>query len=141
MWDICQPVGESSSRCTSDAQHCFCLNQRAKQQKKKKKKKRQAQGDTEEEEVEEEDDDDNQGASEPEGAGDMGPPKPKPPEKPDLHSIEQWVREKASRIRRKPGEPVLVPELSASGTITASDLCPRCQSVAARFQTTGQREF
>lgn len=64
--------------------------------------------------------------SEPDGAGDAGPPKPEPLEKPDLQSIEQWVREKAFRIRRKPGEAVLVPELSASGNLTASDLCPRC---------------
>ncbi|XP_075901549.1 coiled-coil and C2 domain-containing protein 2A isoform X3 [Nelusetta ayraudi] len=97
---------------------------RSKQQKKSKKKKRQAQGDTEEEE---EEDKDNQDVSEPDGAGDVGPPKPEPPEKPDLQSIEQWVREKASRIRRKPGEAILVPELSASGNITASDLCPRAE--------------
>lgn len=62
----------------------------------------------------------------PDGAGDEGPTKPEAPEKPDLQSIETWVREKASRIRRKPGEPILIPELSASGNITAGDLCPRC---------------
>lgn len=64
--------------------------------------------------------------SESEGAGDEGPLKPEPPEKPDFDSIEHWVREKASRIRRKPGEAILIPELSASGNITASELCPRC---------------
>lgn len=102
---------------------CILPTQKSKQQKKSKKKKLQAQGDTEEEE---EDAKHNQDVREPDWAGDGGPPKPKPPEKPDLHSIEQWVREKASRIRRKPGEAILVPELSASGNITASDLCPRC---------------
>lgn len=118
-----------SKRASSWSNHireptlCILPTQRSKQQKKSKKKKRQAQGDTEEEE---EEDKDNQDVSEPDGAGDVGPPKPEPPEKPDLQSIEQWVREKASRIRRKPGEAILVPELSASGNITASDLCPRC---------------
>lgn len=106
----------SQNRCV------FSPTQRSKQQKKSKKKKRQVHGDTEEEEQE----DDNQDASGPDGAGDGGPAKPEPPEKPDPQSIETWVREKASRIRRKPGEPILVPELSASGNITASDLCPRC---------------
>lgn len=64
--------------------------------------------------------------SESEGAGDEGALKPEPPEKPDFDSIERWVREKASRIRRKPGEAILIPELSASGNVTASELCPRC---------------
>lgn len=108
---------------------CILPTQRSKQLKKSKKKKRQAHGDTEEEEQEE----DNQDASGPDGAGDGGPPKPEPPEKPDLQSIETWVREKASRIRRKPGEPILIPELSASGNITASDLCPRCDDSQSLF--------
>ncbi|KAM4629790.1 coiled-coil and C2 domain-containing protein 2A [Polymixia lowei] len=55
------------------------------------------------------------------------PPKPEPPERPDFEAIGECVREKASRIRRKPGEPVLVPELSASGNITANELCPRAE--------------
>uniref|UniRef100_A0A671WHZ0 Coiled-coil and C2 domain containing 2A n=1 Tax=Sparus aurata TaxID=8175 RepID=A0A671WHZ0_SPAAU len=67
-----------------------------------RKKKGQAQDETEEEDEDQE-----------------------PPEKPDFDSIEQQVREKASRIRRKPGEAILIPELSASGNITASELCPR----------------
>lgn len=53
------------------------------------------------------------------------PPRPEAPEKLELEAIEQQVREKASRIRRKPGEPLLIPVLSASGAITAIDLCPR----------------
>ncbi len=93
---------------------CF---QKAKK-KKKKKKKGQAQDDTEEE-------DEDQEVSESEGPAEEGPPKPEPPEKPEFDSIEQHVREKASRIRRKPGESILIPELSASGNITASELCPR----------------
>uniref|UniRef100_A0A8C4EJ13 Coiled-coil and C2 domain containing 2A n=1 Tax=Dicentrarchus labrax TaxID=13489 RepID=A0A8C4EJ13_DICLA len=86
----------------------------------KKKKKGQAQDDTEEE-------DEDQEGSESEGPVEEGPPKPEPPEKPDFDSIEQQVREKASRIRRKPGEAILIPELSASGNITASELCPRAE--------------
>lgn len=60
-----------------------------------------------------------------EEAEEEAPPKPEPPEKLELEAIEQQVREKASRIRRSPGEPVLVPVLSASGTVTATQLCPR----------------
>ncbi|XP_076582587.1 coiled-coil and C2 domain-containing protein 2A isoform X3 [Chaetodon auriga] len=94
--------------------------QKAKKKKKKKRKKSQAQDDTEEE-------DEDQEGSEPEGLDEEGPPKPEPPEKPEFDSIEQRVREKASRIRRKPGEAILIPELSASGNITASELCPRAE--------------
>lgn len=112
------------------------MTQRSKQQKKSKKKKRQAHGDAEEEEQE----DDNQDASGPDGAGDGGPQKPEPPEKPDLQSIETWVREKASRIRRGPGEPVLIPELSASGNITTSDLCPRCDDSQRLLLKTNKAE-
>lgn len=97
--------------------------QKVKKKKKKKKKKGQAQDDTEEE-----DEDKDQDVSESEGHVEEGPPKPEPPEKPELDSIEQQVREKASRIRRKPGEAILIPELSASGNITASELCPRYYS-------------
>uniref|UniRef100_A0A3Q3GAB6 Coiled-coil and C2 domain containing 2A n=1 Tax=Labrus bergylta TaxID=56723 RepID=A0A3Q3GAB6_9LABR len=87
----------------------------------KKKKKGQSQDDTEEE-------DEDREASESEGPVEEGPSKPEPPEKPELDSIEQQVREKASRIRRKPGESVLIPELSASGNITATELCPRAET-------------
>ncbi|XP_047231585.1 coiled-coil and C2 domain-containing protein 2A isoform X1 [Girardinichthys multiradiatus] len=93
--------------------------QKAKRKKKKKKKKGQAQDDTEEEE--------DQDGSESDEPFEEGPVKPKPPDRPDVDSMEQWVREKASRIRRKPGEPILVPELSASGSITSSELCPRAE--------------
>lgn len=94
----------------------YCL-QKAKK-KKKKKIKSQAQDDTE-------GDDEDHEASESEGPAEEGPPKPEPPERPDFDSIEQQVREKAARIRRKPGEAILIPELSATGNITASELCPR----------------
>lgn len=85
--------------------------------KKKKKKKGKAQDDTEK--------DEDQDVSESEGAVEESPPKPELPEKPELVSIEEGVREKASRIRRKPGEAILIPDLSASGHITTSELCPR----------------
>uniref|UniRef100_A0A1A7XKZ0 Coiled-coil and C2 domain containing 2A n=1 Tax=Iconisemion striatum TaxID=60296 RepID=A0A1A7XKZ0_9TELE len=88
--------------------------------KKKKKKKGQMRDDTEEE-------DQDQDGNESEVPFEESPPKPEPPERPDFDSIEQWVREKASRIRRKPGEVILTPELSASGNITPSELCPRAE--------------
>lgn len=84
---------------------------------KRKKNKGLTQGETEE--------DEDQEMSESEGAVEEAPPKPEPPEKPDFDRIERQVREKASRIRRKPGEAILIPELSTSGNITASELCPR----------------
>uniref|UniRef100_A0A3P8UI20 Coiled-coil and C2 domain containing 2A n=1 Tax=Cynoglossus semilaevis TaxID=244447 RepID=A0A3P8UI20_CYNSE len=90
-----------------------------KSKKKKKQKKRnkgQLQEDTDEEEEDQEMDDSGEDL-----------PKPEPPERPDLGSLEQMVREKASRIRRKPGDAILIPELSASGKITASELCPRAE--------------
>lgn len=51
--------------------------------------------------------------------------KPEPPEKPDTASVEQQVREKAAKIRRKPGESVLVPELTVSGPVTNNEQCAR----------------
>ncbi|XP_042564766.1 coiled-coil and C2 domain-containing protein 2A isoform X2 [Clupea harengus] len=89
--------------------------------KKKKKKKRQQSQDDEEEEEEEEDEEESE-----EELGEE-PPKPDPPEEPDLEAVERLVREKASRIRRKPGEPILVPELTASSNITHNEQCPRAE--------------
>ncbi|XP_041646484.1 coiled-coil and C2 domain-containing protein 2A isoform X2 [Cheilinus undulatus] len=86
--------------------------------KKRKKKKGQSQDDTEEEDEDEE-------MSKSEGIADDGPSKPEPPHKQGLDSIEEWVREKASRIRRKPGEPILIPVLTASGNITATEQCSK----------------
>ncbi|XP_028260415.1 coiled-coil and C2 domain-containing protein 2A [Parambassis ranga] len=106
--------------------------QKGKKIKRKKKKKSQAQEDTEEE-------DGDQECSESEGPVEEGPPKPEPPERPDVASIEQRVREKASKIRRKPGEAVLIPELSASGNITASDRCPRDEN--ARREDVSRRSL
>lgn len=36
-------------------------------------------------------------------------------------------------MRRKPGEAILIPELSASGNITASDHCPRYEHEHRKF--------
>ncbi|XP_077440044.1 coiled-coil and C2 domain-containing protein 2A isoform X2 [Vanacampus margaritifer] len=99
--------------------------------KKRKKKKGQTQDETEEEEQE---------ASESEGPADEGPPKPEPPEKLDFDAIEQQVREKASRIRRKPGEANLFPELTASGKVSETELCPRGE-VARREDVARRRVF
>ena len=100
-----------------------CPFQRAKKKKKKKKKKKRRG----QEEGEEEDEDDDEDDDQDEGGGDLGegPAKPRPPDVPDLGSVEQEVRERASRIRRKPGDPILVPELTTSGNITTNDQCPR----------------
>ncbi|MBN3307485.1 C2D2A protein, partial [Amia calva] len=53
------------------------------------------------------------------------PSKPSPPEWLDEEALEEQVREKAASIRRKPGEPILIPELSTAGSVTASEQCPR----------------
>lgn len=90
-----------------------------KKKKKERKKKGRAKDDTQQ------DDDEAQDVSEEEEDEEEAPPKPEPPEKLELEAIERQVREKASRIRRNPGEPILIPVLSASGTITATELCPR----------------
>ncbi|CAM4682986.1 unnamed protein product [Leuciscus chuanchicus] len=82
--------------------------------KKKQKKKRQ-----QEEEEEEDEESEEELGEEPE--------KPDPPEKPDMGSLEEQVREKAARIRRKPGEPVLIPELTVSGPVTPNEQCPRAE--------------
>ncbi|XP_055044610.2 coiled-coil and C2 domain-containing protein 2A isoform X1 [Misgurnus anguillicaudatus] len=84
---------------------------RQKALKKKQKMKRQQEDEDEDEESEEE----------------LGeePEKPDPPEKPDMTAVEAQVREKAARIRRKPGEPVLTPELTVSGPVTPNEQCPR----------------
>ncbi|KAM4809986.1 coiled-coil and C2 domain-containing protein 2A [Rhinophrynus dorsalis] len=57
------------------------------------------------------------------------PTKPSPPAAIDREEVEQQVREKASNIRRKPGEPILIPELSLSGAVTLTELCPRAEVV------------
>ncbi|XP_077572874.1 coiled-coil and C2 domain-containing protein 2A [Stigmatopora nigra] len=106
---------------------------RKRKSKKKKKRKKRSQDETEEE-----DDDDDPEASGAESPSDRGPPKPEPPEKPDSEAVETLVREKAARIRRRPGEAILVPELTASGNVSEGDLLPsgevaRRNEVARRF--------
>ncbi|XP_067226933.1 coiled-coil and C2 domain-containing protein 2A isoform X1 [Chanodichthys erythropterus] len=82
--------------------------------KKKQKKKRQ-----QEEEEEEDEESEEELGEEPE--------KPDPPEKPDVSTLEEHVREKAARIRRKPGESLLIPELTVSGPVTPNEQCPRAE--------------
>ncbi|XP_032189770.1 coiled-coil and C2 domain-containing protein 2A isoform X1 [Mustela erminea] len=55
------------------------------------------------------------------------PVKPVPPEPTDQALVEQQVRERAARSRRRPGEPTLVPELSLAGSITPNEQCPRVE--------------
>nr|XP_032629834.1 coiled-coil and C2 domain-containing protein 2A isoform X3 [Chelonoidis abingdonii] len=85
-----------------------------KAQKTKKKKKIKQSQDQEEEEAEN---------------SEYGeePVKPIPPKLADSLEVEQQVREKAINIRRKPGEPVLIPELSLTESVTPNDLCPRAE--------------
>ncbi|KAM5338395.1 coiled-coil and C2 domain-containing protein 2A isoform 2-T5 [Glossophaga mutica] len=56
-----------------------------------------------------------------------GPVKPVPPEPASGAVLEQQVRERAARSRRRPGEPMLVPELSLAGSVTPNDQCPRVE--------------
>ncbi|XP_060793646.1 coiled-coil and C2 domain-containing protein 2A isoform X2 [Neoarius graeffei] len=83
---------------------------------KKKQKRRRQQSPGEEEEEEDEHSEEEPGETR---------VKPEPPEKPDTASLEQQVREKAAKIRRKPGESVLVPELTVSFPVTPNEQCPR----------------
>nr|XP_020027226.1 coiled-coil and C2 domain-containing protein 2A [Castor canadensis] len=55
------------------------------------------------------------------------PVKPIPPELTDPAVIEQQVRERAAHRRRRPGEPMLVPELSLAGSVTPNNQCPRVE--------------
>ncbi|XP_058402745.1 coiled-coil and C2 domain-containing protein 2A isoform X2 [Diceros bicornis minor] len=55
------------------------------------------------------------------------PVKPVPPEPTDRAVIERQVRERAAQSRRRPGEPMLVPELSLAGSVTPNDQCPRVE--------------
>ncbi|XP_054564055.1 coiled-coil and C2 domain-containing protein 2A [Eptesicus fuscus] len=85
-----------------------------KAQRAKKKKKKQASEEHHEEEVEE-------------PSPGEGPMKPIPPEPTRQAVLEQQVRERAARSRRRPGEPMLVPELSLAGNVTPNDQCPRAE--------------
>ncbi|XP_034861163.1 coiled-coil and C2 domain-containing protein 2A isoform X2 [Mirounga leonina] len=57
------------------------------------------------------------------------PVKPVPPEATDWALVEQQVRERAARSRRRPGEPTLVPELSLAGSVTPNEQCPRAEAL------------
>ncbi|XP_068174546.1 coiled-coil and C2 domain-containing protein 2A isoform X2 [Antennarius striatus] len=98
--------------------------QKAKKKKKKERKKKKTDHDHDNTEEEGED----QEAIESRGQVEHDFPKPEPPEKPDIDSIEQQVRDKASTIRRRPGEAILIPELTTSGSITFSEHCPRAET-------------
>ncbi|XP_043428866.1 coiled-coil and C2 domain-containing protein 2A isoform X5 [Prionailurus bengalensis] len=85
-----------------------------KAQRAKKKKKKQAVEEHPEEEM---------GEPYPE----EDPVKPVPPEPTDRALMEHQVRERAARSRRRPGEPLLVPELSLAGSVTPNEQCPRVE--------------
>nr|XP_011749884.1 coiled-coil and C2 domain-containing protein 2A isoform X3 [Macaca nemestrina] len=85
-----------------------------KAQRAKKKKRKQAAEDHPDDEIEE-----------PHPEEDLV--KPTPPEPTDRAVIEHEVRERAAQSRRRPWEPMLVPELSLAGSVTPSDQCPRAE--------------
>ncbi|XP_040602974.1 coiled-coil and C2 domain-containing protein 2A isoform X4 [Mesocricetus auratus] len=84
------------------------------QRAKKKKRKQTAEEHPEEEEVEE-------------PFPEEEIKKPIPPEPTDPAVIEQQVRERVAHSRRRPGEPMLLPELSLAGNVTPNDQCPRVE--------------
>lgn len=90
-------------------------------QESKKKQRKKKKGQVKENSGQEHDDQDEDESKE---TVEKAPPKPEPPERLELHFLEKEVREKASRIRRKPGEVILIPVLYTSGNITATQLCP-----------------
>ena len=51
-------------------------------------------------------------------------PQPDPPDQPDDTSIREKVKVKAMEIRRRPGEPKLLLEMSNTTTITPNASCP-----------------
>nr|XP_033804787.1 coiled-coil and C2 domain-containing protein 2A isoform X1 [Geotrypetes seraphini] len=55
------------------------------------------------------------------------PMKPSLPEPVKREEVEEEVRDKATNIRRKPGEPFLIPELNMAGGITPNELCPKVE--------------
>ncbi|KAJ7329422.1 hypothetical protein JRQ81_015596 [Phrynocephalus forsythii] len=55
------------------------------------------------------------------------PMKPVSPPIIDRQQIELQVRERAATIRRKPGEPILIPELNLTGSVTPNELCPKAE--------------
>ncbi|XP_074640810.1 coiled-coil and C2 domain-containing protein 2A-like isoform X2 [Tubulanus polymorphus] len=52
-------------------------------------------------------------------------PRPEPPTKFDERLGREQIKEKILNIRRRPGEPIIHPELSESATITPKHQCPR----------------
>lgn len=90
-------------------------NKQESKKKQRKKKKGQLKGNS---------DQDDQDENEWKEPLEQAPVKPEPPERLALEILENEVREKASRIRRKPGEAILIPVLYTSGSITATELCP-----------------
>lgn len=51
--------------------------------------------------------------------------KPELPSKFDEKTAKEQIEEKYKQIKRRPGEPVLTPELTHSCVVTASRLCPQ----------------
>uniref|UniRef100_A0A8C4RQR0 Coiled-coil and C2 domain containing 2A n=1 Tax=Erpetoichthys calabaricus TaxID=27687 RepID=A0A8C4RQR0_ERPCA len=87
-----------------------------KKKQKSRKKTKQEQG--EEGKEQEEEHDQEQG---------INLERPKRPEPVDQNTVVQQIRKRVYGIRKKPGEPLLIPELTSVGTITGTELCPRSE--------------
>lgn len=51
--------------------------------------------------------------------------KPDPPEKFNERTVREKVEEKFKQIKRRPGEPILIPEISYTTNVTSLRNCPQ----------------
>ncbi|XP_078612714.1 coiled-coil and C2 domain-containing protein 2A-like isoform X1 [Branchiostoma floridae x Branchiostoma japonicum] len=87
---------------------------KARKQKKKKKKKKEGSQESLQDSLQDESVDEGEQL-----------PKPEAPPPPDREGLREKVRQKALQIRRRPGEPILTPEVTNTATITPKQQCPR----------------
>jgi len=53
-------------------------------------------------------------------------PRPEPPSEFDEDAALAAIEERLKRCRRRPGEPILTPELQSGANVTPTEQCPRC---------------
>ncbi|KAI8501504.1 Coiled-coil and C2 domain-containing protein 2A [Branchiostoma belcheri] len=87
---------------------------KARKQKKKKKKKKEGSQESLQDSLQDESVDEGETL-----------PKPEAPQPPDREGLREKVQQKALQIRRRPGEPILTPEVTNTATITPKQQCPR----------------
>lgn len=56
--------------------------------------------------------------------GQVDLPKPEQPSKFNEKEVKAQIEEKFKQIKRRPGEPILEPELSFTSNVTSSNQCP-----------------